>query len=171
MSAETTTPGRSVLARRRAWAWTGLAALAGFVIAVAAVVVRSRQSLIGLVLAGVLDLLLAAAALWWAFTTRKVWKRWLNLALMVLVVVAFVAGLVVFSLWNAAGMLAIGVTGFVYGLAARPGAHRRRAGRHSGPRSHAAGPAVAAGQSQVRRWHGRPGRPRGSRPRPWCQRA
>jgi diacylglycerol kinase family enzyme len=119
MSADTATPGRLVLARRRVWAWTGLAALAGFVVAVAAVVVRSGESLIGLVLAGVLDLLLAAAALWWAFTTRRVWKRWLNLALIVLVVVAFVVGFVVFSLWNAAGMLAIVVTALAYGLATR----------------------------------------------------
>jgi diacylglycerol kinase family enzyme len=119
MSADITTPGRSVLARRRAWAWMSLAAFAGLVIGVAAVVVLSGESLIGLVLTGVLYLLLAAAALWWAFTTRKVWKRWLNLALIVLVVVALAINLVEFSLWNAAGMLAIVVAALAYGLATR----------------------------------------------------
>jgi diacylglycerol kinase family enzyme len=118
MSADATTPGRSGVARRRAWAWMGLAALGGLVVAVAAVV-ASGGSLIALVLTGVLGLLLAAASLWWAFTTRKVWKRRLNLALIVLVVVAFVLDLVAFSLWNAAGMLAIVVTALAYGLATR----------------------------------------------------
>src|SRR6266511_398546 len=119
MRADFTTPGRSFLARRRVWAWMALAAFAGLVIGVAAVVVLSGESLIGLVLTGVLGLLLAAAALWWAFTTRKVWKRWLNLALIVLVVVAFVLDFVAFSLWNAAGMLAIVVAALAYGLATR----------------------------------------------------
>ena len=119
MSGDLTTPGRLVLARQRAWAWTGLAALAGLAVAAAAVLVRSEGSLIALVLAGVLDLLLAAAASWWAFTTRRAWKRWLNLTLVVLVIVAFVVVLVVFSLGNAVGVLAVVVTGMVYGLASR----------------------------------------------------
>jgi diacylglycerol kinase family enzyme len=119
MSAGATPPGRSVLGRRRAWAWMALAAFAGLVLAVAAVVVLSRESLIGLLLTGVLSLLLAAAALWWAFTTRKVWKRWLNLALVMLVATAFVAAFIAFSLWNVAGMLTIVVTALAYGLATR----------------------------------------------------
>jgi diacylglycerol kinase family enzyme len=119
MSADITTAGRSVLARRRAWAWMALVAFAGLVIGVVAVVVSSGASLIGLVLTGVLGLLPAAAALWWAFTTRKVWKRWLNLALIVLLVVAFVVDFVAFSLWNAAGLLAIVVAALAYGLATR----------------------------------------------------
>jgi diacylglycerol kinase family enzyme len=119
MGADAATSGRSVLGRQRAWAWMALAALAGLVVAVAAVVVLSGESFIGLVLTGVLCLLLAGAALWWAFTTRKVWKRWLNLALVVLVVVTLVINLVAFSLWQAAGVLAIGVTALAYGLATR----------------------------------------------------
>jgi diacylglycerol kinase family enzyme/uncharacterized membrane protein HdeD (DUF308 family) len=119
MSADTTTPGRSVPVRRRAWAWMALAGFAGLVVAVAAVVVLSGESLIGLVFTAVVCLLLGGAALWWAFTTRKVWKRWLNLALVVLVVVTLVIGLVAFSLWQAAGMLAIVATALAYGLAAR----------------------------------------------------
>jgi diacylglycerol kinase family enzyme len=119
MSADTTTPGRSVGGRRRAWAWVALATFAGLVVAVAAVVVLSGESLIGLVFTGVVCLLLGGAALWWAFTTRKVWKRWLNLALVALVVVTLVISLVVFSLWQAAGMLAIVVAALAYGLAAR----------------------------------------------------
>jgi diacylglycerol kinase family enzyme len=119
MSADATTPGRSAFGRRRAWAWMALAAFAGLAVAVAAVVVLSGRSLIGLVLTGLLYLLLAGASLWWVFTTRKVWKRWLNLALIVLVVAALAISLVVFSLWNTAGMLAIVVTALAYGLAAR----------------------------------------------------
>jgi diacylglycerol kinase family enzyme len=119
MSADTTTPGRSVGGRRRAWAWMALAGFAGLVVAVAAVVVLSGESLIGLVVAAVVCLLLGGAALWWAFTTRKVWKRWLNLVLVVLVVVTLVISLVVFSLWHAAGMLTIVVAALAYGLAAR----------------------------------------------------
>jgi diacylglycerol kinase family enzyme len=119
MSADTTTPSRSVGGRRRAWAWMALAGFAGLVVAVVAVVVRSGESLIGLVFTGVVCLLLGGAALWWAFTTRKVWKRWLNLALVVLVIVALVSSLVAFSLWQAAGMLAIVAAALAYGLAAR----------------------------------------------------
>jgi hypothetical protein len=96
-----------------------LAGFAGLVVAVAAVVVLSGESLIGLVVAAVVCLLLGGAALWWAFTTRKVWKRWLNLVLVVLVVVTLVISLVVFSLWHAAGMLTIVVAALAYGLAAR----------------------------------------------------
>jgi diacylglycerol kinase family enzyme len=111
--------------------------LAGLAVAVAAVLVRSEGSLIALVLAGVLDLLLAAAASWWAFTTRRVWKRWLNLAMMVLVIVAFAVALVVFSLGNAAGVLAVVVTGLAYGLASRrvltAGAARATAERAARP--------------------------------------
>jgi diacylglycerol kinase family enzyme len=96
-----------------------LAGFAGLVVAVAAVVMLSGESLIGLLFTGVVCLLLGGAALWWAFTTRKVWKRLLNLALVMLVVVTLVVGLVTFSLWQAAGMLAIVVAALAYGLAAR----------------------------------------------------
>ena len=119
MSADTATPGRSVLGRRRIWAWMALAGFAGLVVVVAAVVVLSGESFIGLVFTAVCCLLLGGAALWWAFTTRKVWKRWLNLALLVLVVVTLVISLVAFSLWQAAGMLAVVVAALAYGLAAR----------------------------------------------------
>jgi diacylglycerol kinase family enzyme len=96
-----------------------LAAFGGLVVAVAAVVVLSGESLIGLVLTGLLYLLLAGAAMWWAFSTRKVWKRWLNLALIAFLVAALVINLIEFSLWNAAGVLAIVVSALVYGLATR----------------------------------------------------
>jgi diacylglycerol kinase family enzyme len=119
MGADTATLGRSVGGRRRAWAWVALAAFASVVVAVAAVVVLSGDSFIGLVLTGLCCLLLAGAGLWWAFTTRKVWKRWLNLALVLLVVATLVINLVAFSLWQGAGMLAIVATALAYGLAAR----------------------------------------------------
>jgi diacylglycerol kinase family enzyme len=96
-----------------------LVAFASVVVAIAAVVVLSGESLIGLVLTAVVCLLLSGAALWWAFTTRKVWKRWFNLALVVLVVVTLVINLVAFSLWQGAGMLAIVMATLAYGLAAR----------------------------------------------------
>jgi uncharacterized membrane protein HdeD (DUF308 family) len=116
MGADTATPRRSVRHRRRAWAWMALVGFAALVVVVAAVMVLSGDSLIAQVLTGVICLLLGGAALWWAFTTRKVWKRWLNL---VLVVVALAINLVAFSLWQAAGMLAIVVAALAYGLAAR----------------------------------------------------
>ena len=119
MGADTATPGRLVRDRRRAWAWMALVGFAGLVVVVAAVVVLSGDSLIGLVFTVVVCLLLGGAALWWAFTTRKVWKRWLNLALVLLVVVALAINLVAFGLWQAAGMLAIVVAALAYGLAAR----------------------------------------------------
>jgi diacylglycerol kinase family enzyme len=119
MGADTATPRRSFRHRRRAWAWMALVGFAGLVVVVAAVVVLSGDSLIALVLTGVVCLLLGGAALWWAFTTRKVWKRWLNLALVVLVVGALAINLVAFSPWQAAGMLAIVVAALAYGLAAR----------------------------------------------------
>jgi diacylglycerol kinase family enzyme len=118
MGADTATPGRSVRGRR-AWAWMALAGFAGLVVVVGAVVVLSGDSLITLVFTGVVCLLLSGAALWWALTTRKVWKRWLNLALVVLVIATLVIDLVAFSLWQAAGMLAIVVAALSYGLATR----------------------------------------------------
>jgi hypothetical protein len=171
MGADTAPPGRSVPVRRRAWAWVALAEFAGLVVAVAAVVVLSGDSLIALVFTAMVCLLLGGAALWWAFTTRKMWKRWLNLVLVVLVVVTLVINLVAFSLWQAAGMLAIVVAALAYWAGRPAGAHRRRAGRPRAAPGHAAGPTVAAGQSPLRRWHRRPGRPRGRRPRPRYQRA
>ena len=119
MGADTATPGRSVGGRRRVWAWVALVGFAGGVVVVVAVVVASGASLLGLVVTAVVCLLLGGAGLWWAFTTRKVWKRWLNLALVVLVVVTLVLGLVAFSLWQAAGILAVVVAALVYGLGAR----------------------------------------------------
>jgi len=118
MGGNGTTPDASTPARRR-WAWTALAALAGLVIALAAVVARSRGTLLALVLAAALYLVLAAAASWWAFTTRKTWKRWLNLAVIAFLVVALVVDVVAFSLWHAGGVLAIVVAALVYALAAR----------------------------------------------------
>ena len=110
-------------------------------------------------------LLLGGAALWWAFTTRKVWKRWLNLALVVLVVVALAINLVAFGLWQAAGMLAIVVAALAYGLAARQAlTDAALAAPGQRPASPPARPWLL-GQSPLRRWHCRPGRPRGRRPR------
>ena len=77
MGADTATPGRLVRDRRRAWAWMALVGF-GLVVVVAAVLVLSGDSLIGLVFTVVVCLLLGGAALWWAFTTPKVWKRWLT---------------------------------------------------------------------------------------------
>ena len=105
----------------------------GLVVVVVAVVVLSGDSLIGVVSRRVC-LPLGGAASWWASTTRKVWKRWLNLALVVLVVVTLVMSLVVFSLWQAAGMLAVVVAASAYGLSARR-RWSRGAGRHGGTRS------------------------------------
>ena len=65
MGADTATPGRLVRDRRRAWAWMALVGFAGLVVVVAAVLVLSGDSLIGLVFTVVVCLLLGGAALWW----------------------------------------------------------------------------------------------------------
>ena len=139
----------------------GACRFAGLVVVVAAVVVPSGDSLIGLVFTVVVCLPLGGAALQ-GVHQRKVWKRWLNLALVMSL-----------SLWrsisspSACGKPPVcspswsqrSPTGWPPG--------RRSPTPHWPPQGSAQPrrrPDRAAGQSPLRRWHCRPGRPRWTAP-------
>ena len=104
---------------RRGWAVLALVALLLLVAGLVRVVVGSGETLLHLLVGTVVSLAIMAAAAWWAFTTRRVWKRWINLAIAGLAVANVVLGLVELSVGQAAGALAIvaGVLG--YAAAAR----------------------------------------------------
>jgi diacylglycerol kinase family enzyme len=123
-----------------------VAALAALVVLAAGlvqVVVGSRAQLLQLLVGTVLSAAVLAATAWWAFTTFKAWKRWLNIAIAVLAVANIVLGFVEFGFRQAAGALAIAVGALVYATAAR------RALRPAGP-----GPGVPEehGQGRGRPW-------------------
>src|SRR5919198_1112061 len=71
-----------------------------------AVVVGSEGAFFAVVLDAALSVAVVAATAWWAFTTRRVWKRRLNVALAVLVAAALLAVLVRFGLGQALGVVA-----------------------------------------------------------------
>ena len=58
-----------------------------------------------------------AATAWWAFTTRRVWKRWLNIAIAALAVANIVLGFVEFGFRQATGALAIVAGALLYATA------------------------------------------------------
>jgi hypothetical protein len=104
---------------RRAWAVLALAALLLMVAGLLRVVVGSRAALLYLLVGTVLSVAILAATSWWAFTTRRVWKRRLNVTIAVLAVANVVLGLVGVGLWQAAGALAIVAGAVGYATAAR----------------------------------------------------
>ena len=106
-------------AARRRWALSALAALLVMAGGLALVAVGSNGGLFGLVVGAVLGLAVVAASGWWAFTTRRVWKRRLNVAVAALVVAYLFLDLLVVGLQGAVGVavLATGLLG--YGAAAR----------------------------------------------------
>jgi diacylglycerol kinase family enzyme len=111
----------------RRWA---LAALAGLVLLAAGlvqVVVGSRGQFLYLLVGTVLSVAVMAATAWWAFTTRRVWKRWLNIAIAALAVANIVLGFVEFGFRQATGALAI-VAGALLYATATPRALRPSAG-------------------------------------------
>jgi diacylglycerol kinase family enzyme len=126
----------------RGWAWTAVAALLLATVGLVAVVVGSHGAFLPLALGAAMSLAVVAAAGWWAFTTRRVWKRRLNLALAAVVVGGLLLALVAFSVWQAAGMLAIaaGVLGY-------PAAARRALAPAGGP-----GPGAPAGAPPAAPW-------------------
>ena len=82
------TSGAAGRATPRRWA---LAALAGLVLLAAGlvqVILGSRGQFLYLLVGAVLSVAVIAATAWWAFTTRRVWKRWLNIAIAALIVTA-----------------------------------------------------------------------------------
>src|SRR6266545_1113148 len=72
--------------------------------------------------------LVVVAAGWWAFTTRRVWKRRLNVAVAALVVASVLLDLVVVGLQGAAGVLVLAAGVLGYGATAR-----RALGRMAAP--------------------------------------
>jgi diacylglycerol kinase family enzyme len=105
--------------RARGWAVVALAALALSVSGLVVVVVGSEGAFLAIMLDVVLSLAVVAATGWWAFTTRRVWKRWLNVAVAVLVVAALAVGLILVGLAEGAGLAAMLVGLLGYGVAAR----------------------------------------------------
>jgi diacylglycerol kinase family enzyme len=103
----------------RGWAVAALVALLLVVGGLVAVVVGSEGAFFAVVLDAALSVVVVAATAWWAFTTRRVWKRRLNAALAVLVVVALVAVLVLFGLAQAIGAVVLGAGTLGYAAAAR----------------------------------------------------
>jgi diacylglycerol kinase family enzyme len=113
------TSGARVRATPRLWAVAALAALLLLVAGLVQVVVGSREQLLQLVVGTVLSVAVLAATAWWAFTTRRVWKRWLNIAIATLAVANVILGFVEFGYRQAAGALAIVAGALLYATAAR----------------------------------------------------
>ncbi|MFL5879717.1 MAG: hypothetical protein ACJ782_06425, partial [Actinomycetota bacterium] len=113
------TSGAGVRATPRLWAVAALAALLLLVAGLVQVVVGSREQLLQLVVGTVLSVAVLAATAWWAFTTRRVWKRWLNIAIATLAVANVILGFVEFGYRQAAGALAIVAGALLYATAAR----------------------------------------------------
>jgi len=111
------TSGAAGRATPRRWA---LAALAGLVLLAAGlvqVVVGSRGQFLYLLVGTVLSVAVMAATAWWAFTTRRVWKRWLNIAIAALAVANTVVGFIEFGIRQATGALAIVAGALLYATA------------------------------------------------------
>jgi diacylglycerol kinase family enzyme len=132
----------------RWWAAAALGSLLAMLAGLVLVVVGSRRGLLQLLVGTVLSVAVLAAAAWWAFTTRRVWKRRLYLGIAVLAVANVALGLLEFGVEQAVAALAIvaGALGYATaaGHALRPPAGRARAGRRPGP----AGTAATAGASR-----------------------
>jgi diacylglycerol kinase family enzyme len=106
-------------AARRRWAWAALATLPVMAGGLVLVAVGSNGGLFALVVGAVLGLAVVAATGWWAFTTRRVWKRRLNVAVAALVVAYVLLDLVVVGLQGAVGVLVLAAGVLGYAAAAR----------------------------------------------------
>jgi diacylglycerol kinase family enzyme len=106
-------------AARGWWARAALAALLVMAGGLALVAVGSNGGLFALAVGAVLGLAVVAATGWWAFTTRRVWKRRLNVAVAGLVLAYLLLDLVLVGLQGAVGVgvLVAGLLG--YGAATR----------------------------------------------------
>jgi diacylglycerol kinase family enzyme len=110
-----------------------VAALAGLVLLAAGllqVIVGSRGQFLWQLVVTALSIAVVGATAWWAFTTRRVWKRWLNLIIAALAAANIVLGFLEFGFRQATGALAI-VTGALLYATATPRALRPPA--HGGP--------------------------------------
>jgi diacylglycerol kinase family enzyme len=111
------TSGAAGRATPRRWA---LAALAGLVLLAAGlvqVILGSRGQFLYLLIGTVLSVAVIAATAWWAFTTRRVWKRWLNIAIAALAVANTVVAFIEFGIRQATGALAIVAGALLYATA------------------------------------------------------
>jgi diacylglycerol kinase family enzyme len=134
--------------RRRFWAWVALLALVAVPVGVVVIVVRSEGRLLGVGLVSLICLGVALAAIWWAFTTRRAWKRRLNLVIAAALLLALVVNLVAFGLAEAGAVLATVVAALIYPTAARralttDSSRLQTAGEGSG---------AGAGAAPVRPW-------------------
>jgi diacylglycerol kinase family enzyme len=113
------TGGARVPAAPRLWAVAALAALVVVAVGLVQVVVGSREQLLQLLVSTVLSVAVVAATAWWAFTTRRVWKRWLNIAIATLAAANVLLGFLEFGYRQAAAALAIVAGALAYTTAAR----------------------------------------------------
>ena len=113
------TSGGAGRATPRWWAAAALAALALLGAGLVQVVAGSRGQLLQLLVGTVLSVAVMAATAWWAFTTRRRWKRWLNIAIATLAVANVLLGFLEFGFRQAAGALAIVAGALGYATAAR----------------------------------------------------
>src|SRR6266508_1410951 len=118
---------------RRGWARAALVALLVMVGGLVLVAVGSDGGLFTLVVGAVLGLAVVAATGWWAFTTRRVWNRRLNVAVAALVVASVLLDLVVVGLQGAAGVLVLAAGVLGYGATARQALGRMAAPPGSRP--------------------------------------
>jgi diacylglycerol kinase family enzyme len=103
----------------RLWAVAALAALVLLAAGLVQVVLGSREQLLQLLVGTVLSLAVVAATAWWAFTTRRVWKRWLNIVIATLAAANVLLGFLEFGYRQAAGALAIATGALVSASATR----------------------------------------------------
>jgi diacylglycerol kinase family enzyme len=113
------TSGAGVRVTPRLWAVAALAALVLLAAGLVQVVLGSREQLLQLLVGTVLSLAVVAATAWWAFTTRRVWKRWLNIAVATLAAANVLLGFLEFGYRQAAGALAIATGALAYATATR----------------------------------------------------
>jgi diacylglycerol kinase family enzyme len=121
---------------RRPFALAALAALVLLLGGLARFIVTSFGDLAKLGLGTVLDVAVLAAAGWWAFTTRRVWKRWLNLGIVALAIAGLVTQLVYLGLAHTVEVLAVAVAALAYAAATRHALRR--------------GPALVSGHAGAR---------------------
>lgn len=114
------TPTNVMLAPgRRIMAWLALAALLSLVACVCTFVVYSRGLVLVIGLLAGLAVATVAALGWWAFTTRRAWKRRLNVALAALVICLIGLVVATFSLSYALGVAVVAVVAIAYSAACR----------------------------------------------------
>jgi diacylglycerol kinase family enzyme len=131
----TTSPARRPAGRLEAV--TALALLTALVLALGWLVAYSRGAVLGVVLVSAIGAAVAAALGWWAFTTRRAWKRALNVVLVSCAVAAVALGVAGFTAQYAAQVFGVAVLALTYVAATRrAGAAPPVAGERVTPPAH-----------------------------------